>query len=129
MGAFLFLYVFAVAVSTTICHKVDVNYSVECSGGLLYNLKKAQRICAKKSDLYEACCYNNYIFGCYSYCHYIIGVWYYKTKFFVPDKDNMTCSLADSITSCYYECGGGMNGEYTEYKIYDEIVTVIQRYK
>ena len=42
------------------------------------------------------------------------GVWYYKTQFFIPDKDGMEFSLTDTIYSCYYESGGGMNGELTE---------------
>ena len=46
------------------------------------------------------------------------GVWYYKTKFCVPDKDGMVYSLTDTITSCYYESGGSMNGELTEAEIY-----------
>lgn len=46
------------------------------------------------------------------------GVWYYKTKFFVPDKYGMVFSLTDTITSCYYESGGSMNGELTEAEIY-----------
>ncbi|MBR4859387.1 MAG: hypothetical protein IKU08_09425, partial [Clostridia bacterium] len=42
------------------------------------------------------------------------GVWYYKTQFFIPDKVGMEFSLTDTIYSCYYESGGGMNGELTE---------------
>lgn len=46
------------------------------------------------------------------------GVWYYKTKFYVPDKNGMEFSLTDTITSCCYESGGSMNGELTEARIY-----------
>ena len=46
------------------------------------------------------------------------GVWYYKTKFYVPDKDGMVFSLTDTITSCRYESGGGMNGELTQAQIF-----------
>lgn len=45
------------------------------------------------------------------------GVWYFKTKFYVPDKNGMEFSLTDTITSCYYESGGSMNGELTEARI------------
>ena len=48
----------------------------------------------------------------------VTGVWYYKTRFFIPDKDGMEFVLYDTITSCRYESGGGMNGELTEAKIY-----------
>ncbi|MBR3754669.1 MAG: hypothetical protein IKK49_06150 [Clostridia bacterium] len=46
------------------------------------------------------------------------GVWYYKTRFYVSDKDGMVYLLTDTITSCYYESGGSMNGELTEAEIY-----------
>ena len=46
------------------------------------------------------------------------GVWYYKTKFYVPDKNGMMFSLTDTITSCRYESGGGMNGELTQAQIF-----------
>ena len=46
------------------------------------------------------------------------GVWYYKTKFYVPDKNGMVFSLTDTITSCRYESGGGMNGELTQAQIF-----------
>ncbi len=47
-----------------------------------------------------------------------VGVWYYKTKFYVPDKNGMEFSLTDTINSCYYESGGSMNGELTEARIF-----------
>ena len=37
------------------------------------------------------------------------GVWYYKTKFYVPDKDGMVFSLTDTITSCRYESGANLS--------------------
>ena len=40
----------------------------------------------------------------------IVGVWYYKTKFYVPDKDGMVRDMSDTITSCSYSTGGGMEG-------------------
>ena len=46
------------------------------------------------------------------------GAWYYKNKFYVPDKDGMVYSLTDTITYCRYESGGSMNGELTEAEIY-----------
>lgn len=46
------------------------------------------------------------------------GVWYYKNKFYVPDKNGMVFSLTDTITSCRYESGGGMNGELTQAQIF-----------
>ena len=46
------------------------------------------------------------------------GVWYYKTKFYIPDKDGMVYSQTDTIYSCRYESGGSMNGELTEAKIF-----------
>ena len=48
----------------------------------------------------------------------IVGVWYYKTKFYIPDKNGMVFSLTDTINFCCYESGGGMNGELTEARIY-----------
>lgn len=46
------------------------------------------------------------------------GVWYYKHKFYVPDKNGMVYSLTDTINSCRYESGDGMNGEYTSAKVF-----------
>lgn len=46
------------------------------------------------------------------------GVWYYKHKFYVPDKNGMVYSLTDTINSCRYESGGSMNGELTEARIF-----------
>ncbi len=46
------------------------------------------------------------------------GVWYYKTKFYVPDKNGMVFSMTDTISSCRYESGGGMNGELTHAQIF-----------
>ena len=46
------------------------------------------------------------------------GVWYFKTKFFVHDKDGTVFSLTDTINYCCYESGGSMNGELTEAEIY-----------
>ena len=49
-----------------------------------------------------------------------VGIWYHKTKFYVPDKNGMLYSLTDTITSCQYESGGSMNGELTEAEIYSK---------
>lgn len=46
------------------------------------------------------------------------GVWYCKTKQYVPDKNGMLYSLTDTVYSCYYESGGSMNGELTEARIF-----------
>ena len=46
------------------------------------------------------------------------GVWYCKTKQYVPDKNGMLYSLTDTVYSCYYESGGSMNGELTEAEIF-----------
>ncbi len=48
----------------------------------------------------------------------VAGVWYFKTRFYVPDKNGMVFSLTDTITSCRYESGGGMNGELTQARIF-----------
>ncbi len=48
----------------------------------------------------------------------VAGVWYYKTKFYALDKNGMVFSLTDTITSCRYESGGGMNGELTQAQIF-----------
>ena len=40
----------------------------------------------------------------------IMGVWYFKTKFYVPDKDGMVRDMAHTITSCSYSTSGGMEG-------------------
>lgn len=47
-----------------------------------------------------------------------VGVWYFKTRFYVPDKNGMVFSQTDTITSCRYESGGGMNGELTQAQIF-----------
>ncbi len=39
-----------------------------------------------------------------------VGVWYYKTKFYVPDKGGMERDLSDTVISCSYSKGGGMDG-------------------
>ena len=39
-----------------------------------------------------------------------VGVWYYKTKFYVPDKGGMERDLSDTVISCSYSSGGGMDG-------------------
>lgn len=39
-----------------------------------------------------------------------VGVWYYKTKFYVPDKGGMERVLSDTVISCSYSTGGGMDG-------------------
>lgn len=39
-----------------------------------------------------------------------VGVWYYKTKFYVPDKGGMEQDLSDTVISCSYSEGGGMDG-------------------
>ncbi len=45
------------------------------------------------------------------------GIWCYKTKFYVPDKDGMVYSLTDTITACRYTSAGGMDGTRTEAEI------------
>ena len=40
----------------------------------------------------------------------VTGAWYYKTQFFIPDKDGMVRDMAHTITSCSYSTGGGMEG-------------------
>ena len=47
-----------------------------------------------------------------------VGVWYYKTKFFVPDKGGMERDLADTVVSCSYSTGGGMDGGSMNMRIY-----------
>ena len=46
------------------------------------------------------------------------GVWYYKTKFYVPDKGGMERDLSDTVVSCVYSSGGGMDGGSTSMEIY-----------
>lgn len=46
------------------------------------------------------------------------GVWYYKTKFYVPDKNGMVRDLADTVVSCSYSTGGGMDGGSMNMRIY-----------
>lgn len=45
------------------------------------------------------------------------GVWYYKTKFYIPDKDGMVRDLSDTVTKCTYSSGGGMEGSYESLEI------------
>ena len=47
-----------------------------------------------------------------------VGAWYYKTKFYVPDKGGMERDLADTVTSCSYSTGGGMEGGSMSMRIY-----------
>lgn len=47
-----------------------------------------------------------------------VGVWYYKTKFYVPDKDGMIRDMADTVISCSYSTGGGMDGGSMNMRIY-----------
>lgn len=48
----------------------------------------------------------------------VIGIAYYVNNvMIIPDKDGMVYASVDSITSCRYESGGGMNGELTEAEI------------
>ena len=45
------------------------------------------------------------------------GVWYYKTKFYVPDKDGMVREISDTVTRCTYSSGGGMESSYESLEI------------
>ena len=47
-----------------------------------------------------------------------VGIWYYKTKFYVPDKGGMERDLSDTVVSCVYSNGGGMDGGSTSMGIY-----------
>ena len=66
-----------------------------------------------------------------------VGVWYYKTKFYVPDKGGMERDFSDTgvsdtkpnvgseygalcntITSCRYYTGGGMEGGSTSIELF-----------
>lgn len=47
-----------------------------------------------------------------------VGVWYYKTKFYVPDKDGMIRDMVDTVISCSYSTGGGMDGGSMNMRIY-----------
>ena len=47
----------------------------------------------------------------------IAGVWYYKTKFYIPDKDGMVREISDTVTRCTYSSGGGMEGSYESLEI------------
>ena len=47
-----------------------------------------------------------------------VGVWYYKTKFYVPDKGGMERDLSDTVISCSYSTGGGMEGGSMNMRIY-----------
>lgn len=42
-----------------------------------------------------------------------VGMWYYKTKFYVPDKGRMERDLSDTVVSCSYSVSGGMEGGST----------------
>lgn len=47
-----------------------------------------------------------------------VGVWYYKTKFYVPDKGGMERDLSDTVSSCSYSTGGGMDGGSMSMRIF-----------
>ncbi|MBR5561745.1 MAG: hypothetical protein IKW12_01205 [Clostridia bacterium] len=47
-----------------------------------------------------------------------VGVWYYKTKFYIPDKGGMERDLSDTVVSCSYSMGGGMDGGSMNMRIY-----------
>ena len=47
-----------------------------------------------------------------------VGVWYYKTKFYIPDKGGMERDLSDTVVSCSYSTGGGMDGGSMSMTIY-----------
>ncbi len=46
------------------------------------------------------------------------GIWYHKTKFYVPDKGGMERDLSDTVVSCTYSDGGGMDGGSMSMRIY-----------
>ena len=47
-----------------------------------------------------------------------VGIWYYKTRFYVPDKGGMEHDLSDTVVSCTYSAGGGMDGGSMSMGIY-----------
>lgn len=47
-----------------------------------------------------------------------VGIWYYKTRFYVPDKGGMERDLSDTVVSCTYSTGGGMDGGSMSMSIY-----------
>ena len=47
-----------------------------------------------------------------------VGIWYYKTKFYVPDKGGMEHDLSETVVSCSYSDGGGMDGGSMSMRIY-----------
>lgn len=47
-----------------------------------------------------------------------VGVWYYKTRFYVPDKGGMERDLSDTVVSCSYSNAGGMDGGSMSMRIY-----------
>ena len=47
-----------------------------------------------------------------------VGMWYYKTKFYVPDKGGMERDLSDTVISCSYSEGGGMDGGSMSMRIF-----------
>lgn len=47
-----------------------------------------------------------------------VGVWYYKTQFYVPDKNGMVRDMADTVVSCTYSVDGSTKGDSTSVKIY-----------
>ena len=47
-----------------------------------------------------------------------VGIWYYKTKFYVPDKGGMERDLSETVVSCTYSDGGGMDGGSMSMRIY-----------
>ena len=47
-----------------------------------------------------------------------VGVWYYKTKFYIPDKGGMERDMSDTVFSCSYSEGGGMEGGSMNMRIF-----------
>ena len=47
-----------------------------------------------------------------------VGIWYYKTKFYVPDKGGMERDFSETVVSCSYSDGGGMEGGSMSMRIY-----------
>ena len=47
-----------------------------------------------------------------------VGIWYYKTKFYVPDKGGMERDLSDTVISCSYSICGGMDGGSMSMRIF-----------
>ena len=47
-----------------------------------------------------------------------VGIWYYKTKFYIPDKGGMERDLSDTVISCSYSEAGGMEGGSMSMRIF-----------